>query len=101
MESRWGRDFSHLYRLDMGPTQPPVQWPPGLSRGCKERPGREADPSPPYSAVGHERVELYLNSPYGRTACTEPQCLYKGALYLTFTEFKRNKLKKEIGVGLG
>ena len=20
----------------------------------------------------------------GRTACTEPQCLYKGALYLTF-----------------
>jgi hypothetical protein len=21
----------------------------------------------------------------GRTACTEPQCLYKGALYLTFT----------------
>jgi len=23
----------------------------------------------------------------GRTACTEPQCLYKGALYLTFTLF--------------
>ena len=21
----------------------------------------------------------------GRTACTEPQCLYKGALYFTFT----------------
>ena len=21
----------------------------------------------------------------GRTACVEPQCLYKGALYLTFT----------------
>jgi len=21
--------------------------------------------------------------PMGRTACTEPQCLYKGALYLT------------------
>jgi len=21
----------------------------------------------------------------GRTACTEPQCLYKGELYLTFT----------------
>ena len=21
----------------------------------------------------------------GRTACTEPQCLYKGALYVTFT----------------
>jgi len=23
--------------------------------------------------------------PVGRTACTEPQCLYMGALYLTFT----------------
>ena len=39
----------------------------------KERPGRDADPSPTSSAVGHERVELYLYSPMGRTACTEPQ----------------------------
>ena len=31
--------------------------------GGKERPGRDADPSPPSSAVGHERVELYLYSP--------------------------------------
>jgi hypothetical protein len=31
--------------------------------GGKERPGRGADPSPPSSAVGHERVELYLYSP--------------------------------------
>jgi hypothetical protein len=33
--------------------------------GGKERPGRDADPSPPSSAVGHERVELYLYSHYG------------------------------------
>ena len=46
------------------PTQPPVQWVPGLSRG-KERPGRDADTSPLSSAAGHERVELYLYSPYG------------------------------------
>ena len=26
--------------------------------------------------------ELYLYSPMGHTACTEPQCLYKGDLYL-------------------
>ena len=32
----------------------------------KERPGPDADPSPPSSAVGHERVELYLYSPYGQ-----------------------------------
>jgi len=33
--------------------------------GGKERPGRDADLSPPSSSVRHERVELYLYSPYG------------------------------------
>jgi hypothetical protein len=33
IESRWGRDFLQLSRLALGPTQPPVQWAPGLSRG--------------------------------------------------------------------
>jgi hypothetical protein len=33
--------------------------------GGKERSGRDADPSPPSSAVGHERVKLNLYSPYG------------------------------------
>jgi len=37
----------------------------GSFPGGKERPGRDADPSTPSSAVGHERVELYLYSPYG------------------------------------
>jgi len=57
IEPRWGRDFPHLSRPALGPTQPPVQCVSGLSRD-KERPGHDADPSPPSSAVGHERVEL-------------------------------------------
>jgi len=42
--------------------------------GGQERPGRDADPSPPSSAVCHERVELYLYSPYG------PHGLYRASV---------------------
>jgi len=44
--------------------------------GGKERPGCDADPSPRSSAVGHERVELYLYSPYG------PYALYRASVYV-------------------
>jgi len=33
IESRRGRDFPHLSRPTLEPTQPPVQWVPGLYRG--------------------------------------------------------------------
>jgi hypothetical protein len=42
--------------------------------GRKEWPGCDADPSPPSSAVGHERVELYLYSPFG------PYGLYRASV---------------------
>jgi hypothetical protein len=33
IESRWGRHFLHLSKPALGPTQPPIQWVPGLSAG--------------------------------------------------------------------
>jgi hypothetical protein len=33
IESRWGRNFSHTSRPALGPTQPPVQWVSGFTRG--------------------------------------------------------------------
>ena len=45
--------------------------------GGKKRPGRYADPSPPLLVPWSRKTST---PPMGRTACTEPQCLYKGSL---------------------
>ena len=74
IESRWWRrDFPHLSDRPWGP-------PNRLYKGYlvfpegRKRPGRDADPSFPSSAIGHERVELYLYSPYG------PYGLYRASV---------------------
>jgi hypothetical protein len=58
--------------------------------GGKKRPGRDADPSPPFSVVGHERVELYLYSPY------RPYGLYRASVpvqgcSLPFSHFRLSR----------
>jgi hypothetical protein len=64
IESRWERDFSQPSRPAMGPTQPSVQWVPGLFSGVM-RPGRGVDHPPSSSTRVKESVELYLYSPSG------------------------------------
>jgi hypothetical protein len=49
IESRWGRDFPHLSRPALVPTQPPVNG-YRVFPGGRKRPGRDADHSPPSSA---------------------------------------------------
>jgi len=53
IESQWGRDFPHLSRPALGPTQ--------------QRPGCGVDHPPPSSAEVKGRVELYL---YFFVACS-------------------------------
>ena len=50
--------------------------------GGKERPGREADPSPPSSNVVKKEYSYTSTRPVSHTACTEPQCLYNIAIPL-------------------
>jgi hypothetical protein len=33
IEFRWRQDFPHPFKPALGPTQPPIRWIPGLSRG--------------------------------------------------------------------
>ena len=57
MESRWGPDFPLTSRPALGPTQPLVQWVPGLFPGSK-RPERGFDHTVPSRTKVKERVDL-------------------------------------------
>jgi len=61
--SRWWRDFPHLSRTALGPTQVPVQWVSVFSPAVKQ-PERDLD-QPPSSADVKKRVKLYFYSPSG------------------------------------
>ena len=62
IETRWRRDFTHPFSPALGPTQPPIQRVPGLSRGQTGRRVALTTQLHTYSAEVIERVELYLYS---------------------------------------
>jgi hypothetical protein len=59
IQSRWGRDFSHSSIPALGPTQPPLQWEPGLFPGVKLS-VRGVDYPPTSSADVKERVDEWV-----------------------------------------
>jgi len=73
-----GSEIFHPFRPPLGPTQPPVEFVPGLSRG-KVRPGRAADHSPLSSAAVMEEYSYTSTHPLGHTGPVT------GTLYLFFT----------------
>jgi hypothetical protein len=60
-ESWWGEIFRPS-RPALWPTQPPVQWVLGLSRGVESGRGRTLTPHPLLVPKSKNRVELYLYS---------------------------------------
>jgi len=76
IESRWGaKYFCTCPDRPWGPPNLLYNW-YRVIPGGKDRPGRDADPSTPSGAVGYERVELYLYSPYG------PYGLYRASVHV-------------------
>jgi len=89
IESRWGARFSAP--VQTGPGAHPSSCTVGAVAfpGGKERPGRDADPSPPSSAVSQDRVELY--SPYGPYGLYRASVPVQGCTLPTFLHYTSRK----------
>ena len=83
IESRWGEIFRTCSDRPWGPPSPLYNG-YRVFPGGKERPGRDADHSPPSSAVVMKGESYISTPPMGHTACTEPQCLTRVTFTFTF-----------------
>jgi hypothetical protein len=59
IESRWGREFQHPSRPELGPIKPPIYNEYRVFHGVR-RPGRGLENAPSSGAEVKERVELYI-----------------------------------------
>ena len=69
IEFRWVRDFLHLSRADLGPTEPPVRWVPGHLLGVKAVGSWRWPPTVSRAEI-KERVEVH---PYSISETSWPE----------------------------
>ena len=82
IESRWGREFPHLSRPALGPTPDSYTMGNASFPGVKSSRGMTLTPHPLLVPRSWKSRAITSTPPMGRMVCTEPQYLYKGALYL-------------------
>jgi len=91
IESRWGARFSAP--VQTGPVAHPASCTTGTGSFLEVKSGRGVTltPHPLLVLLVMKGYSDTSTPPMGRTACTEPQCLYKGDLYLyLLNQTKRN-----------
>ena len=84
VESRWGARFSASVETDPGAHPASCSMGTGSFLGVKSGRGVTLTPHPLLVPLVMKEQSYTSTPPMGRTACTEPQCLYKGDLYLAY-----------------
>jgi len=84
IESRWGARFYAPVQTGTGAHPAFCTMGTGSFQGVKSGRGVTLTPHPLLVPLVMKEYSYTSTPPMVRTACTEPQCLYKGALYLVF-----------------
>jgi len=84
IKSRWGARFSAPVQTGPGAHPASCTMGTGSFLGVKSGRGMTLTPHPLLVPLVMEGQSYTSTPPIGRTACTEPLCPYKGALYLYY-----------------